>query len=627
MSVDPTDPSESLVPSPSTTAALPSVSPDPVSTRSSPRRGVRRTTAAGDEPISAAASPSTVGLGTAASFAVLAGSTITNTGSSTIEGDVGLHPGSAIAGASSLTVTGEIHVADAVAEQAKVDRATAYSDAAGRGPATIIPTELGGQTLKPGVYASASGTFQLTGILSLDADGDDAAVWIFQTQTTLVTASGSSVLLIDGGSYCNLFWAVGTSATLGTGTQFKGTILAEASITLNTGTRLDGRALAGSGAVTLDTNVISRSACAAGPDPTTSPDPTDSVTPDPTDSVTPDPTDSVTPDPTDSITPDPTDSITPDPTIDPVIPSDTPSNGNGGGGGPNNSGGPNDGNGRNGPDGSASNGRDRDDGRQRRHPPAITGAPVTGGAPFGHLATRAASGNSSSRIGDPAARALDPLVPRSVPLRAPPRSVPLRLHIPAIGVDARILAVGITPERAMDAPMGSPSDPVWSRAFWYRGSGVPGAPGTATIAGHVSGGLEPVFADLERIRVGDEIAVRDRRTGRDVTFVVTARELVSLDRFDDRMLRRVYGAGPVAGKRASAPADGSSRLTLITCAGDRVGSSYQHRLVVSAERVAPWDAHVHEGPVRNRLGTRPSGERPGPTVDARVDHARPLVSA
>ena len=203
-----------------------------------------------------------VGLGTAENFAVLAGSTITNTGPTRIIGDVGLHPGTATPGFTSVTLTGTLHVANAAAAQAKADLVTAYNDAAGRGPVTTIATELGGQVLKPGVYASASGTFQITGTLTLDAENNPDAVFVFKTGSTLITAPDSRVVLINGAQPCNVFWQVGSSATLGLRTTFVGTILALTTITAETGATVQGRLLARNGAVTLDTNTITRPVCA-----------------------------------------------------------------------------------------------------------------------------------------------------------------------------------------------------------------------------------------------------------------------------------------------------------------------------------------------------------------------------
>jgi ice-binding like protein len=204
-----------------------------------------------------------VGLGTADSFAVLAGSAITNTGPSTINGDLGVSPGTAISGFPPGTVNGTVHAADAVAGQAKTDLTTAYNDAAGRTPPVSVSGDLGGQTLTPGVYRSTS-SLGLTGPVTLDAQGDPNAVFVFQVASTLITATDSSVNLIGGAQACNVFWQVGSSATLGTYSTFRGNILALTSGTLNTGATVDGRVLARNGAVTLDNNVITIARCAPG---------------------------------------------------------------------------------------------------------------------------------------------------------------------------------------------------------------------------------------------------------------------------------------------------------------------------------------------------------------------------
>ena len=201
-------------------------------------------------------------LGMAADFAVLAGSTVTNTGSSVIDrGHVGVSPGSAITGFPPGTVVSPftMHAGDTVAVQAQNDLATAYNAAVGLVPTQVLSgQDLGGLTLQPGVYFFSSSA-QLTGSLSLNALGDPNAQFVFQIGSTLTTASNSSVVTINGGSEpgCTVFWQVGSSATLGTHTAFEGHILAAESITLNTGaTILDGSALARNGAVTLDTNGI-----------------------------------------------------------------------------------------------------------------------------------------------------------------------------------------------------------------------------------------------------------------------------------------------------------------------------------------------------------------------------------
>ena len=206
-----------------------------------------------------------VDLGTANNFAVLAGSTITNTGPTTVSGgNIGVSPGSAITGFPPGTIAppSTTHLADAVALGAQKDLATAYNTAAGLARNAVLTGEdLGGLTLTPGVYFFASSA-QLTGTLTLDDQGNPDAVFVFQIGSTLITASGSSVRTIndpDAGAAVpgvSVFWQVGSSATLGTGTDFEGNILADTSITVNTGAIVDGRLLAENGAVTLDSNAI-----------------------------------------------------------------------------------------------------------------------------------------------------------------------------------------------------------------------------------------------------------------------------------------------------------------------------------------------------------------------------------
>ncbi len=197
-----------------------------------------------------------INLGSAASFGVLAASTVTNAGLSTITGNAGVSPGTAFP--TSVTVTGMTHAGDAVAMQAQTDLTVAYNSAANAACGTnLTGSNLGGLTLTPGSYCFNTSA-QLTGTLKLDALGDPNAEFLFQVGSALTTASGSSVTLLDGASGSDVFWQVGSSATLGTYTGFTGSILALASITLDTGTTIsDGRALARMGAVTLDTNMIS----------------------------------------------------------------------------------------------------------------------------------------------------------------------------------------------------------------------------------------------------------------------------------------------------------------------------------------------------------------------------------
>jgi hypothetical protein len=199
-----------------------------------------------------------ISLGTAQSFGVLGGSAVTNTGATTVNGNVGVSPGSSAGGfPPGVIVGGAIHSNDAVAVQAQNDLTTAYNDVAAT-PCTADLTgqNLGGLTLTPGVYCFSSSA-QLTGALTLDSLGNPNALFLFKIGSTLTTASGSSVTAINPSSSCNrVFWQVGSSATLGTGTSFAGDILALTSITLTTGANTSGRVLARNGAVTLDTNNV-----------------------------------------------------------------------------------------------------------------------------------------------------------------------------------------------------------------------------------------------------------------------------------------------------------------------------------------------------------------------------------
>ncbi|OGD79550.1 hypothetical protein A2368_02310 [Candidatus Collierbacteria bacterium RIFOXYB1_FULL_49_13] len=226
-----------------------------------------------------------VGLGTADSFAVLAGSGITNTGTTTITGDVGSYPTTTQTGFGTVTITGTNHAGDATTQAAKTDLVTAYDDAAGQGPTNPIVADLGGQTLTPGVYNSAT-SVGLTGTLTLDGEGDPDAVFIIQAGSTLTTASSSQISLTNSAQACNVFWQVGSSATIGTSTHLIGTVIALTSITDDGGSTIDGRLLARNGAVTLNNSTIAKQDCAPTPTPT----PTDTPTPTPTPTDTPTPT-------------------------------------------------------------------------------------------------------------------------------------------------------------------------------------------------------------------------------------------------------------------------------------------------------------------------------------------------
>ncbi|MBL8887850.1 MAG: DUF3494 domain-containing protein [Phycisphaerales bacterium] len=211
-------------------------------------------------------------LGSAQAFGVLAGSTVTNTGPTTISGSVGVWPGTAITGfyPPGTITNGSFYAGNAVAQQAQADSLTAFNALASMAPTTILTgINLGGLTLTPGVYFFASSAF-LTGTLTLDAQGDPDALFVFQTVSTLISASNSSVLTINGADDCNVYWKVGSSATLGTDSAFQGNIIADASITMNTRASLiGGRALALNGAVTLDSNIIEAGCLETIPAPAT----------------------------------------------------------------------------------------------------------------------------------------------------------------------------------------------------------------------------------------------------------------------------------------------------------------------------------------------------------------------
>ena len=209
---------------------------------------------------------------------MLAGSAITNTGPTTVSGtaggDMGSSPTASFTGAADVTTTGTKYVAAATAvDDAKADLVLAYDDAAGRIPVNTVSADLGGQALLPGVYNSAS-SLGLTGTLTLDAEDDPDAVFIFQAGSTLTTASASSVVLIRGAQPCKVFWHVGSSATFGTTTDFVGHVFALTSITANNRATFDGQLLARNGAVTLDENTIVNDLCAEA---TPTPTPTDTT--------------------------------------------------------------------------------------------------------------------------------------------------------------------------------------------------------------------------------------------------------------------------------------------------------------------------------------------------------------
>ncbi len=210
--------------------------------------------------IDALAQVATVDLGTADNFGVLGGAGVTNTGPTTITGDVGVSPGTSITGFPPGSVTGTVYNNDAVAAQAQIDLTTAYVDAAGR-PATMTSADLSGSNLVSGVYSNPALGLS-AGALILDGQGNPDSVWIFQSGSSLIIANDTSIVLINGAQACMIFWQVTSSATIGTNASFQGTVLALSSITVNTGASVVGRLLAQNGAVTLDTNTIVAAICA-----------------------------------------------------------------------------------------------------------------------------------------------------------------------------------------------------------------------------------------------------------------------------------------------------------------------------------------------------------------------------
>ncbi|MFJ3035702.1 ice-binding family protein [Curtobacterium pusillum] len=207
-----------------------------------------------------------VNLGTAATYGVLGASAVTNTGPSVVNGDLGLSPGTSITGfggAPNGSVNGTTHQTDAAAAQAQRDTTTAYDVAASLSSTQTGLTELNGLSLTPGVYSGGALALADNGALTLAGSAD--SVWVFQAASTLTIGSASRITITGGASSCNVFWQVGSSASVGTGAQFQGTVLAQQSVTATTGATVQGRLLARNGAVTLDTNTITASSGCPAP--------------------------------------------------------------------------------------------------------------------------------------------------------------------------------------------------------------------------------------------------------------------------------------------------------------------------------------------------------------------------
>ncbi len=250
-------------------------------------------------PASTSAATPVLTPGSTTSFAVLGATTITNTGPTVITGtaggNIGLAPGSSFTGSTTVTTSGVQHIADTTATTAQTDLVTAYNAVAAPTPTVLASPELASHVITPGTYSTGAGSFENSGALTLDAQGVANAVFIFQASTTLITSAGSTMTLTNGAQACNVYWNVGSSATLGANSTFVGHIYALTTITANTGANVQGQLLARTGAVNLNANTITNSACStATPTPTPTAAATPTVTPTPTATATP----TVTPTPT-----------------------------------------------------------------------------------------------------------------------------------------------------------------------------------------------------------------------------------------------------------------------------------------------------------------------------------------
>jgi hypothetical protein len=225
-----------------------------------------------------AAQAAAIDLDTAAPFVVLGGSAVTNSGPSVLNGELGVHPGTGLSGfGAPATVNGAVHQADSVAAGAQLDVGTAYDVAAQEPSADLSSQDLGNKTLTSGGYSYTSDAL-LTGALTLDAQGDPNARFVIKVGSQLTTASGSSVLLINGASPCNVWWQVGTTAAIGATTVMQGNVMANASITVGNGASVTGRLLARNGNVTLINDVLDNGGCGTGADGVTTGSPTSTPT-------------------------------------------------------------------------------------------------------------------------------------------------------------------------------------------------------------------------------------------------------------------------------------------------------------------------------------------------------------
>lgn len=220
--------------------------------------------------------------------------------------------------------------------------------------------------------------------------------------------------------------------------------------------------------------------------------------------------------------------------------------------------------------------------------PAAVAAALLAGCGGGGGGTAAGPVPSTPRPSPALPPLARPLVPAGLDLHAGPVAVPLELRLPSVGASGAVLAVGITAAGTMDAPMGPLGAPVWEEAFWYRGGGVPGDAGTATVAGHVDDvrGRPALFAHLRDLRPGDPVVIHDDRSGTEVRFEVDRVATYSVQQASQpAILTGIYGAGPVAGTGPQPAPDGLAHLTLVTCAGDFVHGAYDHRVVVYSRRI------------------------------------------